>query len=66
MPDHITDPLALGQRVVAILEMGRRTATYKLATLMALMDHCLEHLPDDPQDEIVLPVRQLAERVLEI
>ena len=62
----MTDPLALGQRVVAILQMGRRTATYKLATLMALMDQCLERLPDDPQAELVVPVRELAERVLEI
>jgi len=31
------DPLLLGQRVVAILETGLRTATYKLAILMALI-----------------------------
>jgi hypothetical protein len=35
------DALLLGQRVVAILETGLRTATYKLATLMALIEHCL-------------------------
>jgi hypothetical protein len=40
-----TDPLLLGPRVVAILETGLRTATYKLATLMALIEHCLENLP---------------------
>jgi hypothetical protein len=39
------DPLLLGQRVVAILETGLRTATYKLATLMALIEHCIENLP---------------------
>jgi hypothetical protein len=32
------DPLALGERVVAVIETGVRTATYKLATLMALTD----------------------------
>jgi hypothetical protein len=42
--DH---PLLLGQRVVAILQTGSRTATYKLATLMALIDLCVEHLPDN-------------------
>ena len=31
------DPLLLGQRVVAVLETRLRTATYKLAILMALI-----------------------------
>ena len=50
MTDHTIDPLALGQRVVAVLETGLRTATYKLATLMALVDHSVEYLPDNPND----------------
>lgn len=61
-----SDPLALGQRIVAVLESGRRTATYKLATLMALIDHCIENLPDDPEEELPVPFADLAERVLEI
>ena len=65
MTDPMIDPLALGQRVVAVLETGRRTATYKLATLMALVDHCLEYLPDHPDDELAIPITSLAERVLE-
>ncbi|MCV7100120.1 HNH endonuclease [Mycobacterium palustre] len=60
------DPLLLGQRVVAILETGLRTATYKLATLMALLDHCIEHLPEDPADTLSVPIPDLARRVLEI
>src|ERR1700757_2303238 len=60
------DPLLLGQRVVAILETGLRTATYKLATLMALLDHCIEHLPEDPADALTVPIPDLAHRVLEI
>ncbi len=60
------DPLLLGQRVVAILETGLRTATYKLATLMALLDHCIEHLPEDPADELTVAIPDLAHRVLEI
>lgn len=43
--DPFPDPLFLGQRVVVILEAGLRTATYKPATLMALIEHCIEHLP---------------------
>lgn len=64
--DSISDPLALGQRLVAVLETGARVATYKLAALTALIDHCVEHLPEDPRDELVVPVRDLAERVVEL
>jgi hypothetical protein len=60
------DPLLLGQRVVAILETGLRTATYKLATLMALIDHCLENMPERPDDALRVPIPDLAHRVLEI
>ena len=48
MADAI-DPLLLGQRVVAILETGARVATYKLATLMALIGHCIESLDGSPR-----------------
>ncbi len=60
------DPLLLGQRVVAILDRGRRTATYKLATLMALIEHCIENLPEQPEDVLDVPLSELAHRVLEI
>lgn len=60
----VTDPLLLGQRVVAILETGQRDATYKLATLMALIDHCIENLPDHPEDILRVPLPDLAHRVL--
>lgn len=66
MSSGAADPLALGQRVVAVLETGARTATYKLATLMALIDHCVERLPDDPGDALVVPLPDLAHRVIEI
>ena len=64
--DTIDDPLALGQRLVAILETGARVATYKLATLTALIDHCVENLPDDPSRELAVPVDDLAARVIEL
>lgn len=66
MPDGPIDPLLLGQRVVAILETGLRTATYKLATITALIDHCIENLPDDPRAPLTVPIPELAHRVLEI
>lgn len=66
MGTSVEDPLALGQRIVAILETGARTATYKLATLMAMIEHCVEHLPNEPSDPLVVPIRDLAERVMEL
>jgi hypothetical protein len=52
--------------VVAILETGLRTATYKLATLMALIDQCIENMPERPGDVLRVPIPDLAHRVLEI
>ena len=66
MGGDAVDPLLLGQRVVAILETGLRTATYKLATLMALIDHCIENMPDRPDDVLSVLIPDLAHRVLEI
>lgn len=60
------DPLLLGQRVVAILETGQRDATYKLATLLALIEHCIENLPPAPDDRLRVPIADLAHRVLAI
>lgn len=56
MSDARSDPLLLGQQVVAILETGLRTATYKLATLMALIDYAVEHIPEDSDAPIDVPV----------
>lgn len=66
MSDDSADPLLLGQRVIAILETGLRTATYKLATLMALLDHCIENLPDSPGATLRVPLVELAHRILDI
>ncbi len=39
------DAVDLAARVVQLVETGRRESTYKLATLMALIDICVEHSP---------------------
>ena len=62
----LVDPLELGQRLVAVLESGQRVATYKLALLLALLDYSVEHLPTEPDSALTVPVRDLAERVIEI
>lgn len=66
MNNGIGDPLAVGQRIIAILETGARVATYKLATLSALVDHCIEQMPPDPRASLEVPIPDLAERVLEL
>src|SRR5688500_11058394 len=66
MGTSASDPLALGQRLVAVLATAARTATYKLATLMALIQHCLENLPDTPDDELDVSIHELAAKVVEI
>lgn len=60
------DPLLLGQRVVAILETGQRDATYKLALLMAVIEHCVENLPERSGDPLRVAIPELAHRVLAI
>jgi hypothetical protein len=61
------DPLELGPRVVEILQTGRRVATYKLATLWALIDYCVaNYLPDDPAASLNVPLDDLADRVIEL
>lgn len=65
MTDQVQDPLALGQRIVAVLETGLRTATYKLATLTALIDHCIENWPMTADAPLEVPVTDLAHRVIE-
>lgn len=66
MPETPPDPLLLGQRVVAILETGLRTATYKLATLRALINFAIGHVPEDADEPVAVPLTDLAHRVLEL
>lgn len=66
MSEAPVDPLLLGQRVVAVLERGLRTATYKLATLMALIDHAIENVPQVDGAPVTVPIPDLAHRVLEL
>jgi hypothetical protein len=57
----VTDALALGEKLLALLEESARTTTYKPALLLALIGHVQEY---SEQDRI--PVSVLAERVVEL
>ncbi|MBB3036434.1 HNH endonuclease domain-containing protein [Hoyosella altamirensis] len=55
--------MEFAQRLVALVETGRRQSTYKLATLMAIMDVCVENQPR-PDGTLAIPVQELAHRVV--
>ncbi|MGZ4232025.1 MAG: HNH endonuclease [Solirubrobacteraceae bacterium] len=57
----MTDALALGAKLLALLEESARTTTYKPALLLALIDRVQEYVEHDS-----IPVRALAERVVEL
>lgn len=60
------DPLAVGQQLVAILDEGRRTGTYKLAVAVALLDLAVEQVPADPATVVSINLGQLTERVMDL
>lgn len=59
-----SDPLALGQKLVSVLDEGLRTATYKLATLIALLDFAVENVPRNADAAVDVDLDNLAERVI--
>lgn len=58
------DPLNLDQKLVAALEGRHRTATYKLAVMVALPDLAVASVPDDPGAAVSIDLDDLAERVM--
>lgn len=59
-------PIALAEKILALLDEGRFTATYKYAVLLALMDLCLENTARNGTAPTMVVTRQLAEKVVEI
>lgn len=55
------EPLALGERLLALLDESARSSTYKPALLLAVLDRAVEHV-----ERPSIPVRSLAERVIEL
>jgi len=54
------------ERLLEVIDSGRRTATYKLALLMALLDLCARRGGPDGRAPSVLYTREIAERVAAI
>jgi hypothetical protein len=57
----MTDPLALGEQLLSLLEESARSSTYKPVLLLALIDRVQDH-----GGQAAIPVRALAERVIEL
>jgi hypothetical protein len=59
-------PIALAERILALLEEGRFTATYKYAVLLALIDLSLEKTSRDGSAPDMITTLELARKVVEI
>lgn len=60
------DPIRFAERLLALLEEGSFTATYKFAVMLGLMDLCLEHSNRFGEPAPMVTTRQLAEKVVEL
>jgi len=60
----VTGALAVGERIIALLDEGLFTATYKYAVLLGLIDLSLESGAEVGGDSLTLTSRQLAGKVL--
>lgn len=60
-----SDPL-IAERLLQVIDEGRRTATYKLALLMALIDACAANADGTGRAPTELHTRRIAEQVLRI
>ena len=64
---HQSGPRGAGagfaERLLEVIDSGRRTATYKLALLIALLDLCARHSDADGRAPRLLYTRDIAEQV---
>lgn len=61
-----TGAIAFAERLLALLDEGSFTATYKYAVLLGLMDLCMEGVSATGLAPDVLTTRQLAEKVIQL
>lgn len=58
--------IRFAENVLALLSEGKRTATYKYAVLLALIDLCLEKTSPSGAPPALVTTRELAEKVIEL
>lgn len=66
MPTNAEDLASFGEKLLAILDRGSFTSTYKYAVLMALLDLALEGTQRDGAPPTMVTTRELATRVIEL
>lgn len=66
MTDLPLDTFAFGEKLLALLEEGQLSSTYKLATLLALVELCFEKTKPDGAPPDFVTTRELAQKVVEI
>lgn len=62
----MTTSLAVGERIIALLDEGLFTATYKYGVLLGLLDLCLEMGADVGAGALTVTTHQLAGKVLAV
>lgn len=62
----VTDAIGFAERVVALLDEGAFTATYKYAVLLGLLDVVMERTSAKGEPPSVVTTRELAEKVTEL
>jgi len=62
-PDQRVAAAGFAERLLEVIDSGRRTATYKLALLMALLDLCAKQSDVDGRAPGLLYTRDIAEQV---
>ena len=65
-PGGDTGAIAFAEKLLALLDYGSFTATYKFAVLLGLIDLCLECSDKSGAAPSVLTTRQLAQKVTEL
>ena len=60
------DGLRFAERLLSLIDSGRYSATYKFATLLAILDLAAEHTKPDTGPHSVLHGRDVAARVIEL
>ena len=58
--------IRFAEKVLALLDQGTFTATYKYAVLLGLMDQSMEHVSRTGQPPESVTTRQLAEKAVEL
>lgn len=66
MIEPADDPFAFAEKLLAILDRGSFTSTYKYAVLLGLLDLALEATARDGAPPTSVTTRQLAEKVVEL